>query len=103
MHADQSELLQKIIDTQMGRITPQNETHYGDPGTSIMEENSDFWDNSFLRTEHSSEILKRLRPNEISLTGAQDEIKVSSNPTEKDSSSQPPPEVLPPNRYTGRE
>ncbi|GIY47594.1 uncharacterized protein CEXT_781051 [Caerostris extrusa] len=90
----------------MGRITPQNETHYGDPGTFIMvdpEENTDFWDNSFLRTEHSSEILKRLRPNEISLTRAQDEIKVSSNPTEKDSSSQPPPKVLPPNRYTAME
>ncbi|GIX98353.1 hypothetical protein CDAR_458091, partial [Caerostris darwini] len=56
------------------------------------EENRDFWDNSFLRTEHSSAILKRLRSDEISVTRAQDEIKVSSNPTEKDSSSQPPPE-----------
>ncbi|KAF8763636.1 hypothetical protein HNY73_021800 [Argiope bruennichi] len=65
MHADQSELLQKIIDTQMGRITPQTETHYGDPGTSIMDpdESTDFWDNSFLRTEHP---LKQILPIEDS-------------------------------------
>ncbi|XP_055930232.1 uncharacterized protein LOC129960687 [Argiope bruennichi] len=76
MHADQSELLQKIIDTQMGRITPQTETHYGDPGTSIMDpdESTDFWNNSFLRTEHplkqilsiedSEQKNKRLRNND---------------------------------------
>ncbi|KAF8789579.1 hypothetical protein HNY73_007509 [Argiope bruennichi] len=66
-----------IVDTQMSRITPQNETHFGDPGTSIMvnpDESTDFWDNSFLRTEHplkqilpiedSEQINKRLKNND---------------------------------------
>ncbi|GIY37128.1 hypothetical protein CEXT_259101 [Caerostris extrusa] len=78
--------------TTDGRVGGRKD--YGDPGISITVENSDFWDNSFLRTEHNSAILKRLRSNEISVTRTQDEIKVSSNPTEKDSSSQPTSGVL---------
>lgn len=58
MHANHTEILQKVLQQQMGVGVIRSEaTHYGDTGVSIMEEENiinDFWDNSMLQSENKN-------------------------------------------------
>lgn len=67
MHANQSEILQRLLDEQMGRKKPSTKSHHGDTGTSILEEPdpeqtneiTDFWDDTILGDELLHSALDR--------------------------------------------